>query len=83
MRPWIAHLLTNSSAYGDFVVYTKEAVARLNKELTKAVLAEKPEAARGIAHEIKVYNELCESVEKLLREQRSQSAYINNTQGGM
>ena len=82
MRIWIAHLISNSHALSDFKVYTAEAVIDLNKKLTSLIRDGKMEKAQNIAYEIKVYEDLKKAVSRELREQRSQTDYINETRGG-
>lgn len=81
MRPWIAHIISNAPAYNDFHTYVNEILAGLSKSLTNAVRSDKMEKARGIAHEIQVYEDLKKAVSRELREQRAQVTYINETKG--
>jgi len=81
MRVWIAHLISNLHALNDFRVYISEIVIDLNKKLTQLVRDGKVEEARSVAYEIKVYDDLRKAIGRELREQRSQTDYVNETKG--
>jgi len=81
MRIWIAHLISNSSAYNDFQDWVAGAVRGLNEVLADTVRTGDMESARGVAHELKVYEDLQKSVKREVREQRSQVTYLNETKG--
>jgi hypothetical protein len=75
MRPWIEYLLNNANACADFIVYTKESEHELGKKIKEAIVEDKVEEARYLAHESKVYEEMRRRFEAELRERQSQSAY--------
>jgi len=79
MRRWIEHLLTNASAYSDFIDWAKGAEDTLNGKIAKAIRGGSVENATGMAHEIKVYEEIRKKVEAEVRERTSQA---NHEQGG-
>lgn len=81
MRPWIAHLISSNSAHNDFHNWTVGAVADLNKSLLEAVHSGDIEKARGIAHELKVYENLQKSVKCEVREQSAQAIYTDQMKG--
>ncbi len=81
MRPWIAHLVSNTHALNDFQSYVSEVVLGLSKRLTSLVHDSKMEEARSVAYEIRVYEGLKKDVNRELREQHSQTDYINETKG--
>ncbi len=83
MRVWIAHLISNSHALGDFQAYGTEAIIDLNKRLTQFVRDDKLNEARSVAYEIKVYEDLKKAVNRELQEQRSQADYISETKGAL
>ena len=81
MRVWIAHLISNSSAYNDFQDWVVGAIRGLNQALADTVRTGDMENARGIAHELKVYEDLQKSIKRETREQQSQVTYINAQKG--
>lgn len=82
MRPWMAHIVNNTGAYNDFHNWCMNAVLELNKALAIAVRAGEAEKSRGIAHEIKVYEDIQKSVKREVREHNAQVTYINETKEG-
>lgn len=81
MRVWIAHLISNSSAHNDFQDWVVGAIRGLNQALADTVRTGDMESARGIAHELKVYEDLRKSIKRETREQQSQVTYINAQKG--
>lgn len=82
MRPWMAHLISNTAAYNDFSTFVIGALNDLNKALVKAVRANDMELSRGIAHEMKVYEDLKNSVKREVLEHNANITYLNETKGG-
>lgn len=82
MRLWIAHLISNSNARNDFRDFIVDAEKSLNQALAVAVRENEMEKARGIAHEIKVYEELKKSVRREVCEQNAQVTYLDNVKQG-
>ena len=69
MRPWIAHLISNTHALNDFKAYVAEIASDLNKKLTQCVRDGKLEEARNLAYEIKVYEDLGKGItHKILKD---------------
>lgn len=81
MRLWIAHITSHSGALADFHNFVDGATRELNKVLAEAVRDDNMERARGIAHEIKVYEDLKKSVGREMREQRAQVTYLDSVKG--
>ena len=79
MRPWITHLIGNANALSDFREAMRSSIASLNITLAKAVRNNEMEQARGIAHEIKVYEELLRVVRAESHEQSTQAHYQTST----
>lgn len=75
MRPWLTHLMSSANAVSDFREAMKSSIASLNKTLAKTVRENDMETARGIAHEIKVYEELLRVVRSEQTEQTAQARY--------
>jgi hypothetical protein len=81
MRYWIEYLLGNPSACEDFIKWAKEAENNLNAKLGKAVQSNDIEKARGIAHEIVVYETLRQRIEAEIRERTAQATYEEQIEG--
>ena len=75
MQYWIEYIIGNTSACEDFLKWIDSAEQTLNKALYDAVQSNDMDQARGIAHEIKVYENLRRAVKKNHRERVAQASY--------
>lgn len=82
MRSWIQHLITNEAATADFLSWTEEILSELTTRLTDAVCTERQDEARGLAHEIRVYETIRDRVRNERRERIAQIEYDQKTKGG-
>ena len=81
MRYWQECLISNQAACDDFVKWAKDAEAELGKHLHKAITEEKMDEARGIAHEIEVYENMRKRFESEVRERVAQATYQQQIEG--
>ena len=76
MRTWIEYIISNPAAYADFTTWARAARNNLDKKLKEAVEADNYDEAKGIVHEMNVYETICQKVEVEARERRSQQQQI-------
>lgn len=77
MRTWIDYILSHPAACDDFIAWTKEANDALIPKLADAVLSNKMEQARGIAHEMTVYETLGRKMKAEMRERIARIKHDN------
>lgn len=82
MRVWIAYLISQPNAKADFEAYIYEVKKSLSEAQNAAILENRYADAAGIAHEIKVYEDLRKVVQREVREQHAQTDYLNSIEGG-
>lgn len=75
MRTWMSYLLNNPAAYADFIDWAVGCENELKQKISAAVRDDKIEDARGMSHEIVVYETLRKSLEVEKRELESQAQY--------
>jgi hypothetical protein len=75
MRPWIEHLLTNSSACDDFLKNMQELVDQFADDAEKATLAMDQNAALRCMCQRHMYKELKKRFQGYQREQISQAHF--------
>jgi len=81
MRPWIEYLLNNQGMLQDFINYLKEVDVSLKANLSKAVMENRIEDARGLAYELQAYENMRKRFESERRERESQSTYNEQFKG--
>jgi hypothetical protein len=81
MPRWLEYLLNNPAAYADFIAWLKSAEAELHKKLAKSVQDDKIEEARGLSHELQVYENIRNFAERQLRERTAQNQYAEQFEG--
>lgn len=81
MRYWIEYLLNNANAYADFIKYISDCEAELRSLMQQSLMKNEMEEARGLAHELNVYETMRKRATSEMKERQSQATYNQQFEG--
>lgn len=82
MRVWIDYLYRSTAAYADFMAHLTEAISERQKRQQNALLENRLEDAKGLAHEIKVFTDMQQRFSNSVNEYQKQQNFERQVKKG-